>query len=373
MNKTKKSKPKSKSKKINSSLTKKILNGPLSFVAVFCLLGMATLGVSFAARNGGSVARFDKAALQPTDWGKWISALEAYNGKIYAGYGDWDANKGPIMIQSYNPVSGVVSDEFTLRSHAAHSLDVFGNELFAASTDGQADMAILSNGQWREVMGIDGDHWFDSLEYGGKIWLAGQKGNRATIASSSDRGVTWKVEHQDLNKVRFHFITEHNGKLYTQAGWDTKAYEYSPTANTWITIPPMTTDYGAKMISFAGKRVSMSYPPSSQTYIMNYLKIYDGSSEIMANFGGNSRVFDFKVYQDNLYVLDQSGGIYRTADLITWNKVASGPKAGGRDGLGIGRSMAIQGSDIYLGGADSNLYKLTIADVATSPKGGGNR
>lgn len=367
-------KPKYKPKNSKKLFKRKIDTRLSLFIIAFCLVGILTVGLSFARGNVSSVATFDKAQLQSTSWGKQIYGLESYNGKIYAGYGDWNANTGPIMIQSYNPTTGLVQDEFTLRSHAAHVIESYGNDLFLPSIDGQADMAILSSGQWREVMGINGDHWFDSLEYGGRIWLAGQRDNRATIASSTDRGATWKVEYQATDKVRFHFITEHNGKLYTQAGWDTKAYVYDPTASSaWTETTPITQSYGSKMASFAGKLVSQSYPASDQTYIMNYLNIFDGSQEIIASFGGNQLIFDFTITDNLLYVLDQSGGVYRTADLANWTKVASVAKSGGRTSLTIGRSIAVLGDSIYVGGDDSKLYKYPISTSSTTGGKGRSR
>lgn len=88
----------------------------LLFVIFFAVVGTYLLLASQAAPGGNRgkqsgdfslVGTHPQAGQQPTTQGKTIMALHAWNGKIYAGYGDVTANTGPIAITPYNPATGM--------------------------------------------------------------------------------------------------------------------------------------------------------------------------------------------------------------------------------------------------------------------------
>lgn len=358
-NKTKKSKS-----KLKSSFIKKILSGPLPFIAVFCILGLATLGASFAARNngGGSTVLFDKAAAQPNEHGKQIAALASYNGKIYAGYGDWAANTGPIMIQSYDPATNLVKDEFLARAHALHKIDVHSNGLFFPITDGAMDFVTYRNGTWAESKPLDGDHYFQSVEFNDRIWVAGQMQNKATVISSGDGGVSWRTDLVDpAGGVRYHSIAVHNNKLYVQSSIAPNAWTYDPLDGQWRPTNQFILDswYEAwKLQTFAGKLVYLSKLPvysNSPDSIGAALISHDTENNI------NKRHFqavDFTVKGNVLYVLNSGGNISKTTDLVNWTVIGKAPTSRANRRITTGRSLAVLGSDIYVGTSDSKLIKL---------------
>src|SRR5688572_11387418 len=45
------------------------------------------------------------AAAQPTSTGKVLATLKGFNGKIYAGFGDYGSNTGPIGIRPFDPLT----------------------------------------------------------------------------------------------------------------------------------------------------------------------------------------------------------------------------------------------------------------------------
>src|SRR5438552_14316545 len=66
----------------------------------------ALAGAMWHQRSGFRVvATHPDAATQPTATGRVIATLASFDGRLYAGYGDYGSNTGPIVIRAFDPVS----------------------------------------------------------------------------------------------------------------------------------------------------------------------------------------------------------------------------------------------------------------------------
>src|SRR5687768_11515389 len=81
------------------------------------LIGASIILAFHACAPPASAATFDivathpDAAAQPTARGQILSTLKPFNGKLYAGFGDYGVNTGPIGIRAFDPASGRFSNQ----------------------------------------------------------------------------------------------------------------------------------------------------------------------------------------------------------------------------------------------------------------------
>lgn len=93
-------------------------------------------------------------------------------------------------------------------------------------------------------------------------------------------------------------------------------------------------------------QADISTPHTELAATPDRLVAFDGTTARVA-FDGDIRDF---FAADELYVLDASGTIWRSADLANWTRVAA------TDGL-VARSLAILDGVLYVGTASSELYR----------------
>src|SRR5689334_2349445 len=94
------------------------------------------------ATSVASAATFDlvavhpEVALQTTYYGDHIATLKPFNGRLYAGYGDYGANTGPIAVRAYDPTLGAFTDP--MLSSATEAIYIYRNingNLYAPNID----------------------------------------------------------------------------------------------------------------------------------------------------------------------------------------------------------------------------------------------
>ncbi|HEX4775008.1 MAG TPA: hypothetical protein VH234_05835 [Candidatus Saccharimonadales bacterium] len=94
------------------------------FVVIFAIAGVAYLVATRASTSTSTFTTYagsqnTPASLQPTALGKTLYALKTFNNKIYAGYGDYGANTGPIAITPF--AFDQATNTFTFASTAENS------------------------------------------------------------------------------------------------------------------------------------------------------------------------------------------------------------------------------------------------------------
>jgi hypothetical protein len=363
----------------------------VAFVVLFAIAGVAYLVASRAQSPSFTyLATHPQASQQPTALGKTIYALQAWNGKIYAGYGDYAANTGPIAITPFDPASNTFATtaEVSQQTEAIGLYRILNGKLFAASTDPQygvsTDYAVGTAGSpnsWQQVgpswpapnNGVGMTHAFDMNSLTGTdLWLVGSQGNDPVAWRSTDGGITW-VKSLDVaapsgDYGRFYGAAVYNGKLYVQAMWIDNAsnyvagYESSShvfDGSAWSKGPSLSSSIWHPE-SFAGKLVYSSWaaPDNDSATVLN---AFDGTKTVSS--GAPSSIWGYTVDGGTLYILGTDSNVYSTTDLVHWYQQASAPSTA--------RSIAILNGVIYVGTNDSKLYSAPVNTSPTAVSGSG--
>src|SRR6185295_1110008 len=172
----------------------------MSFKSVRVLLvGLATLFLGAAARAAtfDVVAVHPEVATQPTWTGDRIVTLKPFNGKLYAGYGDYGANTGPIEIRAFDPSLGTFTDSYLSSfTEAIYIYRALDGKPYAPNIDtrgGGAGYAVGTAGSpdtWQDVIPVDGIHMFDMNKLGNDLFMGGASGDDGVVWRSTDGGQT---------------------------------------------------------------------------------------------------------------------------------------------------------------------------------------
>lgn len=336
------------------------------------LLGMlvpAVLAGTLGAQDGPSEGKFvlagvhPEAAAQRTAQGKTLVTLYPFRGRLYAGYGDYTANTGPIHINPYDPARGTfVGSQWKSDTEAILHFREIGGELWAPCIDPKvkADFALLrTDGKWADREVVPSTHVFDAGRIGNSVFLAGSHGNSAVVWKSADRGTTFKeslsrlpVSGTPKDFARFYFAGVFKGKLYLQAAdyfggphpaglvFDGKAWADGPNL-----LPVKGVGWHA--VEFAGRMVYLTFGAG---HAVSQLLAFDGTQAVVA---ADWSAYDIAIAGDSLFALDADGTVRRTKDLTTWAEVATAPVGG--------RCLAVTGGKLYVGASEGKLYRFTGA------------
>ncbi|MEO5907305.1 MAG: T9SS type A sorting domain-containing protein [Saprospiraceae bacterium] len=319
-----------------------------------------------------------RAAEQNSVTGKIITTLFPWQGKLYAGYGDYGANTGPIDIYAFDPDSQAFTFKWEANTEAIYNFRAYNGQVFAPAIDRKSygkpgDFTKLdSNGVWADYnFGSNSTHVYDVARLSGSdIYMVGSQEERAAVWRSQNNGMTWQRIHTDTaisgiadDFARYYFAGVLDGKLYVQAkDFYGSIHPYSDVWNgtQWERDTSMfgssTYVFGWRPDTLAGKMVLLSNSPGYSSL----LRTFDGEAGSILQ---NTWVFDFMVDTGFLYALVDSGFgkilVKRTPDLVNWHTLASAP-------LGS-RSLAVMNDKIYIGMNDSRIMEYTklLSDIIT--------
>ncbi|WP_089940796.1 hypothetical protein [Candidatus Entotheonella palauensis] len=344
---------------------------------IFMSLASITIFSNLNAQELDFTLAFEhpKAKQQRTYLGKWIHSLKAFDGLLYSGYGDWNANTGPISIYSYDLSHGTLREEFVMNTESIERFVVTGGQLCVPSIDPRGnpphDVAMRTrHSSWDGVVLARFTHVFDIASLNGNdLWFIGSKGRNAVAMRSLDGGQT--LHNADTlivppkrseNYARFFFGGSLNGKLYVQAvDNDSRRHRHSWVfdGNAWQPGPnllPKRGDRGGRPVNFRGKLV---YKGHFLSFEGRPLYSFDGRrvKEVLKRFGRSyARAADVKRDGNDLYVLviRDEAEILRTRDLINWYHVATFPRALRPI------SMEVVNDNIYIGTAEAEVYHIFL-------------
>lgn len=360
---------------------KHLLTPHVSRLTIFFILCLLS-SVSATSQDSFMVVGIHPgASAQNTVTGKQIATLFPWQGNLYAGYGDYGANTGPIDIYAFDPDSQKFTFVWEANTEAIYNFGEYNGRVYAPAIDRKSyskpgDYTMLdTNGIWGDYnFGSSSTHVYDVTRLNeSDIYMVGSQEERATVWHSEDNGTTWKKIHTDTaigpnpeDFARYYFAAAYHGKLYVQAvDYYGGLHPYSETWDgiTWerdtSVFGTSTYAFGNKPDTFAGKIVLMS-PPSGPNGYSSLLRTFDG---VTGKTLDGIWVFDFLVDSNYLYALVDSGfgtiHIKRTTDLINWHTLAKAP-------FGV-RSLAILNDKMYIGMNDSRLmeYSRSISDIVT--------
>ena len=180
--------------------------------AFIILAGIAAIGVLFGIISL-AVIKSNKIVLKHEDLGipyaeiyseeqansRLSADMAVFEGVLFVGGGDYDANTGPVPSLYYAPDIGVweVAGE-PLPDEQIKRFRVIGGELYTLGTDPSEDLNlgnyyIFNSGSWDMVSALPGGiHCFDAIEYGGEIYfgLGVESGNFPAVVFN---GITFSA------------------------------------------------------------------------------------------------------------------------------------------------------------------------------------
>ena len=356
---------------------------------LFKLLITSVLAIVLIASSGigpgsalGAVVVHPQAASQSTSVGKTISALEPWNGRLYAGYGDYTANTGPITINVFDGTGfastlpreqlppcaqGVTTPEAcTANTESIYIFRQLGGKFYAPSIDPRGstnpDYAFaspngLGSATWLNPPG-QAEHVFDMATLtGSDLWFVGSDyshgGTRAGAWRSLDQGATWTevlsqppLVDNGTNFSRFYGVVAYHGKLYVDpydhpGGPQPHSKVFDPTTNSWSDGPGLGTL--TKAAVFADKVTYESGRINGGQ--LGNLMTFDGTNLGSAYSG----MRDYAISGSWIYVLGSDRQVKKSQDLVNWTRVVTAPDTA--------RSIAIYKHSIWFGGTDATLKK----------------
>lgn len=223
------------------------------------------------------------AAEQSTANGSKLRNFSQFGGKIYAGYGDWGANTGPIALAYYDHETDQWVSEASLNGEGATRYYVFddGEKVFVPAIDSREsgvpgnqrhDLARkFADGPWMftgthdpEPQGLNATHIFDLAEVAGVgvvaagSLLEGPTGYYpAQLWFSPDYGDTWEkvISRQSSPGVveRFYLAYAAGGKFHAvYAGSSPDRYFTSSDGRNWTEQPfPYFSNQNDLEVSFS--------------------------------------------------------------------------------------------------------------------------
>ena len=122
-----------------------------------------------------------------------------WEGALYVGNGDFDANAGPVRIYRMALESEVWESSAPLPEEEINRFTVIGDRLTTPGIDPKEDWDlgnyyVFQNGEWKQNRVLpNGIHAFDLAEYDGKIFAGlGVLAGKYPVAISSDGGLTFQ-------------------------------------------------------------------------------------------------------------------------------------------------------------------------------------
>jgi hypothetical protein len=326
------------------------------------------------------VATHPDAVAQATAQGQTLATLKPFNGKLYAGFGDYNANTGPIGVRAFDPATAAFTPQ--LLSAQTEALLIYrqiGGKLYAPHLDpwpsppppgelGGYSLGVADGPTetWTDLRLVPALHVFDVATYDGSdLWLVGSRdtatGSEGVAWRSRDGGATWQVslvvppQRAGALHSRLYAVQAYKGKLYThgQDGdiWGPHSTSKVFDGTSWSDGPGLGMGYVGNMFhpeNFAGEMV--------------YHRLYPGApgGSRLSKFNGTRAAwaytdepfYDYTIAGDTLYALLTDGRIIRTTDLLRWTLLDRAPADG--------RSLGVLDGRLYIGATGGRLYQYSV-------------
>lgn len=314
------------------------------------------------------------AAAQPTAWGRRLQEMAVFDGIVFVGYGDWNANSGPIRAGGWDIAGAAMTYEAALDTECTWVHRVIGNRLVVPFIDPKAntgDLAVRSVGSsvWTTLpigAGTAGSyHVFDAATYDGTdLWVAGARiGSSVAVVwhSPSGNGGDW-VEALTYtppagNFARYVQLVTYGGRLYVIG------YHYDGVnpavvlpaqawnGATWVAAPEYNFDgvgsrFGFRPMVFDGQVVRRAtWPPTYAAfpfYWFDAATFTSGPQQVIHhNLDGAGR----------LWWIDQTLAVRRRSPGGSDQFVVQAPAGAS--------CLAVDGTDLYLGTTASEIYRVS--------------
>ena len=323
------------------------------------------------------------AVQQSTVRGSTLHTLEAVNGKIYVGYGDYASDTGPMSMRYFDTATGSFSGVLAnTNSEAIHRIKVIDGQVWAPTTDplgfqlGGHIRGPASGGNWSSDESLEVLHFFDISSFSGNpnhLFLSGSGGPshrfNSILYESQDGGSSWNVV-LDLPVpasapagwfTRFYGIGELNDTLYVQQSLFGQGvtplgmYTYSGANWTQQTAPTTAGGQSVGFIDPTSFRNEIIVRDFHSGISLGPAFRFDGSqlTEIdVTGASGKLKFWDHYVADDRLYLLTGEQTVIATEDFVNWSVVMSELPS-------TLRSIVVADGVLYLGATDASLYRAS--------------
>ena len=124
--------------------------------------------------------------------------LQAFDGRLYVGYGDAVVNTGPTFVIAFDPVRREFDREVSLNEEAIYLYRVIGDRLFVPGVDAyrlpDGALHVRDRAGWTKRHLASVVHANDVAVHGERLCVAVQNSlNVGGVACSRDDGATWKT------------------------------------------------------------------------------------------------------------------------------------------------------------------------------------
>jgi hypothetical protein len=312
------------------------------------------------------------AAAQPDEWGRTLSSLYPFDGKLYAGYGTAGHDIAP-----WDPDADAFLWEWEARTaEGCFNYRAWNGRLFAPSNQVEASVDYSVGTPWEDGDVPSGLHLYDmNRDDAGDLWIVGSSGSLATAWKSEDDGASWQAALQVAplggTYARFYFVGVYRGNVYVQAidnpeigphptslVWEGAGWEEGPDLLPYASSPGnnYTRGQGWRPEEFGGR---MLYTKWGAYGIGNsgLLYAFDGTTAdtVFSRYG----VKDFTVAEDRIWILDRFDEIWSGTDLDSLEPIGNAPVGA--------RSVGMLGGAVYVGTTDSHLFRGSMETGVRRP------
>jgi hypothetical protein len=297
------------------------------------------------------------ASRQPTPLGRRLATLEPWQGHLYVGYGDYEANTGPIPLNFFDPAANQITEELSFDTEAIALYRPLGDKLHVPAIDprGTLSVAYAVGPPWSVVTGFAATHVFDLGALGSELVAVGSEGSDAVAWRSSDGGAHFTESLRQSSAggaliLRYYFAAVLGGKIYVQAAPSESGRSRAFDGTSWSLGPNLLPGGGQgwNPRPFRDQIVYLSWQPIGPDG--GTLMAFDGTSARALLPG---QVFDFAVDGDLVYALGSDGRVRRSDDLAHWWTLGPAPMGA--------RSIAALRNQVFLGGTEGRLFMLKDA------------
>ena len=312
------------------------------------------------------------AVAQDSALGSNLVDARGYNGRIYFGYGDIDANTGPIVISSYDPTAKEWRDHLTFDTERIERFRVIGDELWAPATDphGAEDPEYAKGSarhEWSQVDAGRSIKVLDAVErVPGDVFLVGSDLylSDAGTFDNTFGAAAWRAQngapferafpiinpdpfqdyqYVDMNELPFLNAAALDGKLYTASVALVRVFDGA----TWSKGPQLGGFIHP--ITFAGRIVFGA---------LGELWAFDGTHRTRLGIQLLETTLSYTFITEPIAVLNDSEGhllvvnangeTLVTADLTEWHCIGRAPEDV--------RSIGSLNGTVYFGGPEGRVY-----------------
>jgi hypothetical protein len=249
--------------------------------------------------------------------------VEIYEGELYVASGDYDTNKGPVNIWSYNLKDRTWKDRGGLEDEQIERFYIFDNKLYAPGSDSMGtweygNYYCYEDGTWITNNTLPGGvHNFDLIKFEGKLFagLGVEPGNAPVVMSEDEKEWTpvhfykkdkkINTQNQILIRVYDFFVLDHDlyAYLYLSSGSEVQRELYRFEDGKFVYYSKLPSEFEGKRNVYAHVNQKVEFNDRMYIAARNLYTTGDMKNAKLCNLDKKVVVTDLRVVKNKLYVL----------------------------------------------------------------------